>query len=449
MTLLKTRPRQYQARAANLILEKKFVALFMEQRTGKTLACLLALARLWKQGLRRVLVVGPKSSFGVWKRQARLHLNIPYIVFDGSTEGFFHPEGVMARVGGLQIAFVNYERTWRLPQGCLDDAEAVIVDESHRIKHGSSRQSKACWLLGVPASYRVILTGTPTDGDEIDLWSQFRFLDSELLGDDWREFERKWCRKAGYGNFARKIKKHKKKDYMRIVRPYCFHMTRDEALHLPKEQDYVIEFPLTGKVAKAYEDLETKLRTEVRGEAVVTPRRVTQMIKLQQLTGGFLHTTESTVRMSQDKLNTMHDWLQDYSPKTKIIVFARFVEEINAINWLFSKSRSVGILWGKSKDRGIWERFQDEVEPRMLVIQSQTGGESIEVSVADIGIFYSRTFSWINYDQCRARLLGRRKNVLFGHLLAENSIDIDIYEGVRHKGNGASSILSQLNRRLS
>lgn len=443
--LLKTRPRGYQGRGAQLVLDEKTVALFFDTRTGKTLTSFLALARLWRRGLvSKVVIFCPKSAIGVWKRQAKAHLNIPYTM---STLDDLCPQE-----GALNFLLVNYEATWRPRQKAAiqefmsGDHAAAVTDEGHRIGNPRSRQSKAVGELGKAAEYRINLTGTPTDGDELELWGQFRFVRPQLLGDDWKQFESKWLRKAGYGNYDRKLKKHLRKDFYRLLSPYTFIIRRDEVLDLPPIDEYEIPFNLTGEAKRVYRELEDELYTEIAGETVVTPMRIQQMIRLQQVTGGFLNTDDAVIHLEQDKLATLRDWLYDYRKK-KIVIFSRFTAEIDALKTVLGRDYSVGVLDGRTRDRTIWEQFQDKKDPQVLVIQTRTGGEAIECSAADVGVSYSKSWSSREFSQCRDRLIGQNKRIIFGHMTAEDTIDEDILSVVQKKGHKASAVLSNLKLR--
>lgn len=445
--LLKTRPRGYQARGAQLFIEQETAALFMDTRTGKTLTSLLALVRLWRgKSLRRVVVFCPKSAITVWKRQARTHLNIPYTV---STLDHIETDP-----DALNFLLVNYEVSWRVPQADVitqflaeDPNSAALCDESHRIGNGKSRQSKGVWLIGQAAKYRACLTGTPTDEDEIDLWGQFRFLKPELLGFEWKGFERRWLRKAGYGGYDRKIKKHKREELYKILSPYTFVIKRSEVMDVPEVDEYVIPVPLSGEARRVYRELEDELRTEIADEIIVTPMRVQQMIKLQQVAGGFLNTEDAVIHLEQDKLAMLRDWLHDFRRK-KFVIFARFTAEIKALETVLGQDYRVSVLAGHTKDRTIWERFQYEKHPQGLIVQEKTGGESIELSVADVGASYSKSWSFRNFKQCKDRLIGR-KRALLGHFVGEGTIDEDILDVVHAKGHSAKAVLSKLKRRKS
>jgi hypothetical protein len=326
-------------------------------------------------------------------------------------------------------------------------AEGLLVHNSHRIKAHNSRQSIACWKIGEGVRYKFALTGTPTDENEIDLWAQFRFLRSELLGDNWHWFRKKWMRKTGFHNFKRKLKKHLVKSYLVLLAPYTFQITRKEVLDLPPEEDYVIPFELTGNAKRVYHELETKLTTKIAGQEINAPLAVTNLSKLMQITGGFLKTEDALLHLEQDKLATLVDWLEDYPIKTKIVIFCKFTAEIDAIKKVLSRKRTVGVLDGRTKDETVWERFQDKADPALIVCQIDKASVAIELSVADIGVFYSKGFSYIAYDQARARLLGQNKRVMFVHLIAEKTTDEDQMAVLQKKHWTALSILHQLQRR--
>ena len=66
----------------------------------------------------------------------------------------------------------------------------IICDESQRIKSNSAQQSKAMHALGDIARYKLILSGTPIQNSAMDVWSQYRFLDKTVFGDNFIVSER-------------------------------------------------------------------------------------------------------------------------------------------------------------------------------------------------------------------------------------------------------------------
>src|SRR5690606_19870750 len=101
-------------------------------------------------------------------------------------------------------------------------------------------------------------------------------------------FEDEYMVKSGFMKHKRRMKRHKKAKFNRLLHRYAFRITKDEALDLPPVMDTVVRVPLSRKSAKAYSELERDLVTRIDDDQVTTPMKVTQMIRLQQLTGGYL-----------------------------------------------------------------------------------------------------------------------------------------------------------------
>jgi SNF2 family DNA or RNA helicase len=349
--------------------------------------------------------------------------------------------------GELNFVLVNYELAWRRLKLFLIPWDMLIVDECHRAKHHSSRQSKVVGMIARLAKYRLGLTGTPIESDEVDLWAQMRFIEPSLLGDDWPRFRRTYMRRGGFHRHEWKLKKHKAREIQRIVAPRVIRIEQNDMFDLPPALDYEIPFTLTGKAAKAYADLEHDLFTELDGRMIATPRRVTQLIRLQQLTGGFLHTEDETIALEQDKLATMYDWLQDYPKHKKLVIVARFTDELDAIDRTIQRDHAV--LDGRTRDREVWQRFQDKPRPEVLIMQTAVGAESIDLTAADTMILYSSEFSWIRYSQIKKRVnrLGQQRKTRFIHLIGENTVDEDVVAALRQKSRTTSVILQHLKRR--
>src|SRR5690606_18514840 len=104
-------------------------------------------------------------------------------------------------------------------------------------------------------------------------------------------------------------------------------------------------------------------------------------------------------------------------------------------------------IYGETKERAeLVRRFQDEAEPRVMVIQIQTGGLGITLHRADTAVFYSTGWSLADYEQAKARIqrAGQTaERVQYFHLLARDTVDERIMEALSQKRDLAQMVVDQ------
>src|SRR5690606_288469 len=210
----------------------------------------------------------------------------------------------------------------------------------------------------------------------------------------------------------------------------AFRITRAECLDLPPEIPQNVPVTLGPRARTVYREIEEQALAMLDDGAVSTPNILTQLLRLQQVTGGHVNTdTGATVQVGTEKLEACMDLLEDLlsHEARKVVIFCRFVPEIKAI---LSACQKAGIaaegLYGETKERGeLVRRFQEDPEPRVMVIQIQTGGLGITLHRADTAIFYSTGWSLADYEQAKARIqrAGQRaEKVQYFHLLARGTV---------------------------
>ncbi len=394
----------------------------------------------------------PKSVKIGWSRQAVEHLKLPVMTWTMERDLDRAQQEIDQQFDGLMIVAINYERYWRRPWILEYDWDMVIADESHRIKAPNTKQSMAAASLN--ATYRLALTGTPIEKDERDLFSQFRFIDPSLLGTEWWRFCKQWMRRVMVGEdaYTWKMRPGRREALRKLTGQKTFQVKAKDVLELPGAIDQAVYFELSLKVRKAYDAMEAGYHVELEDMDVSSHLKITNVIRLQQLTGGFLTTDdEVTVQLEQDKLAAMLDYLQDVPLGEKIVIFVKFTDEIDIIAEAMEKTkRTVSILDGRTEDQGkAWTEFQDFADPQVLIVQVRAGGVGIELFASCIGIFYSNSLSYIDYDQMRKRIdrNGQRRKVRFVHMIAENSVDEDIYLSLKDKSTNAETILKAMKQR--
>lgn len=450
---LKTVPFQHQVAAFNMAITRPCFAALMEQGCGKTAVAIAVAGYRFQRGeVRRVLVVAPASVVPVWPVEFNLHADFPHDVrpLEGSTQKRsevlkkWAPDPAV-----LQAAVINYEATWRMDEALAAwRPDMIICDESQRIKTPGARQSKAMARLGTIARYRMILTGTPVSQGPLDFYSQYRFLDRNIFGTSYYAFRARYALMGGYGN-RQVIGYQNLDDLVQKAHSVAFRCRKEDCLDLPEQVDQVMYCELEKDARRIYDQLVKESVAELSDEEVViAPNVLSRLLRLSQMTGGYLRVDEQTTLVSKAKMGLLEETLDDLiEAGKKVVVFARFIPEIEAIVKMLEKKKVAhGLIYGATPmdARGeMVESFQTDPAVKVFVAQIQTAGLGITLHAADTAIFYSLDYSYANYDQCRARIhrIGQKNNCTYIHLVARNTVDEKVLSALAQKRDLADQVV--------
>lgn len=454
--MLRNKLKPWQKNAAKFAYKEKKAALFMRPGTGKTITSLAVAARVHKRhGINVLIVVCPKKVISVWERQIPQHLNLDYAIFKNLKQlekARNNPKAVAPGIPQLNILTLSYGQIYGLRKQIINlNPKFLIFDESHEVKESKNKSSKACAEISVNAEYCLIMSGTPRGNDDLDLYGQYNVMDCTLFG-NWWQFEKRYTRKFGYDFRKRELRPAMKSQFMEIIKSRAIYVSERRALpHLPKPSEEIRYIQLTGHALEHYKSFESKCATTFMGMTIKEDLAVSNLVRLQQLCGGFLKVENDIIQLEQDKLKDLLDFIHhEWDWKEKIVIFAKYIEEIHIIAKALSKlSINYGILYGKSKNPNIWHDFQDKPDMQIIICQIKTGGVGIDLFASSLCIFYSNSYSYIQFDQAVKRLdrMGQRKKVRIIHLIVKDSIDEDLLSVLKRKGKKAKDVLKQLNQR--
>jgi len=412
--------------------------------------------------VKRVLIVAPTSVVAVWPKEFNEYAAFPYtirtLLGDKAKRLKELNDLVRFPYQHLKVAVINYESTWRediFEALVAYDADLIICDESQRIKTHDAAQSKALHQLGDRARYKLILSGTPVQNQAVDIFSQYRFLDPSIFGDNFYSFRNRYCVMGGFNQ--KQIVKYKDLDTLiRKEHSIAYRVTKDEALDLPEQtfDDRVV--PMSKKERSIYDRLRRDSYAELEGGGTITATTVlTKLLRLQQFTGGFLVEDDAArpKLVSRGKLDALEDILQDYvvEGRKKLVIFARFLPEIHEIEALCNKvlgkagMRAVAIYGDiKKEERGaIVQRFQTDPETTVFVGQIDTAGTGITLTAADTCVYYSVNFNFATYSQSLSRIhrIGQKNRCTYIHLVADQTIDETILQALAKKEDLAKTVV--------
>ena len=349
---------------------------------------------------------------------------------------------------GMQILIVNYESAWRLEAELLKfDADLIIADEGHKLKDNRSRQSKGMQHLGDKARYKLLLTGTVITNREMDVFSQYRFLDSRIFGTSFYAFRNRYFDMTGYGNHIPVFRQSMADDFLKRMHCIAYRVTKEECLDLPQIREEVRKIELEPKAMKMYEQLQEDCFTQLKGSDVTAANVLTKMLRLSQLTGGHLTDDEHHVSpVSHAKLDALSDIIDTaVSDGQKLVVMARFVAEMDDIEELL-KGKGIGyaVVRGGVKDRDDEvKQFQTDPSCQVFVGQIAAAGLGITLTAAHTMVFYSLDYSMSNFDQAKARIhrVGQKQKCLYIYLIARGTVDSKVLRSLRKKVNLAKALV--------
>lgn len=440
----------------------KGFGLLFEMGCGKTLTAIAIAGAGYQMGkIERLLIVAPTSVVAVWPKELQEYAKFKYtcktLLGEKKQRLKQIDDLIKFPFKALKVAVINYESTWRpeiLEKLKEFDADMVIADESQRIKTYDAAQSKAMHELGDQARYKLILSGTPVQTAAIDIWSQYRFLDKTVFGDNFFKFRGRYAIMGGYGN--KKIVGYKDLEgLIKKEHSIAFRVTKDEALDLPEQTFETRKIQFSQKEKNLYERIKKDSYAELDGGGHITATTVlTRLLRLQQLAGGFLvqDDAQKPQLVSRAKLDALADIIEDYviGSGKKLVIFARFISEVKAIMELAGKVlpkelKQVAIYGDiKKEDRGgIVKQFQEDPNTVLFIGQIDTAGTGITLTAADTCVYYSKNFNYATYSQSLSRIhrIGQRNCCTYIDLEIEGTIDELISKALSRKEDMAKTVV--------
>lgn len=436
--------------------------------TGKTITAIAVAGRLFLDGhIRRLLVVAPSSVCAVWPAEFRKFAGFPVrigVMLGDRDKRIATLRYVAAPVPSgmpepLRVAVINFESSWRLENELARfKPDMILVDESQRIKSATAQQSKAMHRLGMGVPYKMILTGTPIQNDTRDLWSQYRFLAPGIFNASYYAFLKRYAVMGGVGNHQY-LGPRNLEELTRKAHSIAYRVTKDECLDLPDKlfEERVVE--LEDKARKLYKRIQRESYAALEsGEEVTANNVLTRILRLQQITGGFLSDDDGQVQpISTAKLDALEDIVQSccVDEGKKLVIFARFRPELEAIQTriaaVFARVKGSAPLkqvaiWGDipiPKRGAIVEQFQTDPFTRAFVGQIDACAEGITLNAATTTLYYSLTFNLAKYLQSQDRIhrIGQRNACLYLHLIIQGTIDERILAALKTKQDLAKSVV--------
>lgn len=464
----KRKPRAKQAEALKLIEGKKYFALLMGMRTGKTKVVIDDWGRMIRRdGIMDALIIAPGGAYLVWPNE--LSKDLPDDLREHMwvmvwTSGHMEPQQVaqFLRYQGPRALIVNVEAISAVDAArdlCISFLKSrsgmnlCVVDESVTIKNPDAERTKfVCTELASRAAYRRILSGLPTPRSPLDLFMQYWFLHPSILGfKNYYAFRARHAvmerMKVGVRYIKIVVGYRKVEELNAKIAPHSFRCLLSDCYDMPKDDYSFRDVQMTKEQARIYKDLKERATTELESGDHVTPTIViTQMLRLHQVLLGFVADDETgqVHSIPENRTAELLNLLDDYDGKA--IIWCSYDDSVrkvaNAISDHFDAP--VARFWGgnASTREAEEKRFQEDPLCRWIVGTPAAGRYGRPWHAANLVVYYSCLNDLDHRAQSeeRAKADGKKEMVSYVDMRVRGTVEDKIIQGLRDKVRIASKI---------
>lgn len=472
-----TKPFEHQAAVFEKTHDAAAYGLFWEQGCGKTKPTIDTCASMFEGGrIDALVIVAPNGVHRNWLTD-EIPTHMPTRVRDRSHEflwesskagnvGFKREIEQLLTAKGLVVIAISYDafatdRAIKYMGRFFRKRKVMFVaDEGHYIKTAGADRTRKVVTASKYAPVRRLLTGTPVSQGPFDVYSQVKFIDPTFWAS--KGLPDYSCFKQHFGVWISRQQVIKQRgfdpgfdglcvDYKNLdqlsewLAEIGHRLTKDEALDLPPKLYSKRYFDLTPQQRKLYDDLKTDFTAQLEtGELIEAPLVIVQLLRLQQITCGYVATGDDNVITElpgpNPRLNAAED-IRD-SLHHPAIFWSRFTRDIDKLMDLLGKRavRYDGQVGDDERARAK-AAFQSG-DAQYFVGNPAAGSTGLTLVQARTVCYYSNGFRLIDRLQSedRAHRIGQEHPVDYIDIVAHQTVDTHIVGALRDKFDIASKI---------
>lgn len=329
----------------------------------------------------------------------------------------------------------------------------LIWDESHKGKDPHSVIATTMTKLGRLAAYRRIMTGSPLAKGPEDYYSQFKFLDPNIIGcQTWTGFKQQFCIEGGFS--GREVVGYRATEELHArIAGYSYQVRKEDVLDLPPKMYTERLVELTPAQKRVYNQLRDELLADMSDGTILEAGQVTtRMLRLQQVVMGYLPLEAGGFDEYPDnRLPSLIDFLRDGSGRA--VVWCRFTRDIERV--LDALGRDACVRWdghekrSREGDKAAW--LAPSSGKQFFIGNAAAGGTGLDwinggpQSPLTV-VYYSNSFSSIDRWQSedRTHRIGTKGTVTYTDMIARGTIDRAVLRNLKGKKEITSMSLTEL-----
>ena len=443
-------PHEYQQYATDFIIKNPTAAVFLEMGLGKSEIALTAILELCLERfeISRVLAIAPlRVARDTWPAEIQKwdHLkDLTYSVAVGTAN-----ERRAALRQKTFVHIINRENVqWLIEDSGIPwQYDMVVIDELSSFKSHQSKRFKSL-MKARPGIRRMVgLTGTPSSNGLMDLWSEFRVLDmGKRLGrfiTHYREQFFEPDRRNGMQVFSYRPRAGAEREIYRRIGDITISMRSADYLKMPECVMNTVPVKLNSTEFEVYEEMESKLVTELDGVEIDAVNAAALTGKLCQLANGAIYTPDgNTVFFHERKLDALEDLIEGANGKPVLVAYW-YKHDLARIQERF-KVRELK----SSKDITDWNAGKIPV----AVIHPASAGHGLNLQAGGSTlIWFGLAWSLELYQQTNARLWRQgqqAETVVIHHIITRGTVDEDVMQSLSEKDRSQASLMRAVRARV-
>lgn len=443
---------KYQMEGMNWLLYKwhsqQSAILADEMGLGKTIQIIGFLTTLQKEHkCWPFLVVVPNSTCANWRREIKLWApSLRVVTYFGSSEA--------RKLAHQYELFPKKELACHVVVTSYDAAQDVnvqtvlrrvswaglIVDEGQRLKNDNNILYHALTSLKTP--FKVLLTGTPLQNNQRELFNLLQFLDNSISA---QALEEKYAT----------ISKENVAELHELLRPFFLRRTKAQVLDfLPPMAQIIVPVTPSALQKRVYKTILAKnpdlLRSIVGGDKKAPVKGLRNL--LMQLRKCLCHpfvynidieerTTETTVSHrrlveASSKLQLLEVMLPKLQERGhRVLIFSQFLDMMTMVEDFLDglgllHQRLDGTMGSMEKQKRIDEFNAPDSLVFAFLLSTRAGGVGINLATADTVIILDPDFNPHQDIQAisRAHRIGQKKKVLIFQLMTRGTAEEKIMQ---------------------
>jgi SNF2 family DNA or RNA helicase len=444
-------PMQHQKDTAAFFTLHKRAFCFNEQGTGKTAAAIWAADYLIEQKLVcRVLIICPLSIMQAsWQSdlfKCALHRHVG--IAHGSRE-----KRKQIINGNAEFIVINYDGLESVAQTIIEDGtfDLIIVDEANAYKNVNTKRWKTLKSIVKEDSWIWMMTGTPAAQTPTDAFGLARMTVPHNVPRFFGAFRDMVM--VNISRFKWIPKPNAKQTVFNALQP-AVRFTKEQCIDLP-EITYTSRYaPLTPQQEKYYKILKDDMLMTAAGEEVSSVNAATNLNKLLQISGGAVYTDAgNTITFDvANRLSVVQEVIDEASHK--VLVFVPFLHTIELLKEYLTKNGvACEVINGQvsvNKRTDIFKRFQEQEDPKVLLIQPQSASHGVTLTAANVIIWYAPVTSIETYLQANARIHRQgQKNPMTVVHISGSPVEGKLYKLLQGKIDSHSELIELYKTEIS